>query len=641
MAQQKQFISYVINRVIIQGLLVLAIVVFGFFAVDNYVWRWDLTQDERFSISEASHELAGSLEDPLTIRAYFSDNIPERVRPFQRQVFDILSEYEAHGNGKIKVERYDPLESATAASEASNYGVRPIQLRVYEATEASSLQVFGSLVLIYGDKSPQVIDIATRYPQGYEGLSVLEYEISSKIWEVTHEKPKLGLTGHLERPGGGRPGMPPQFGGGQARPEFNGLRQLLGEAFEVTPVNLKEEEPDPKAVPLLVIVRPKDFSDVEVFRLDQYVMKGGRVLLFITQGIIDETPWGRRQFTVTGFKTGLDAWLEHHGVRVPNEFVCQLQNAIPITVESVEETPFGKMRVGRQQTNWFWPVFGAEGAINQDNPAVQTLKAIALWWPHPVDVLDNKLGDKEATVLVSSHSAESWRWKDMTRVDRRFLTREADGPRSSDLQSSAVAVALEGTFNSFFADKPVPPSLRKAPDEEGDEKEEKEGEEKPPAGPDVVAKSTVSTQVVVIGNAFFLSDALLQRADDQARQAGLLAFNLVDWLARSRALIALRAKRYSDRQIVDEGFNDELESLAKKATDGEISEDEYREGMELAKERQKASWKRSRWFNILMPCFLVLFAGAVVWIIRAAGRGAEAHVPAAVPPRGLDMEKEG
>jgi len=650
-AQQKQFVSYILGRVIVQTILVLGIVVFGFLLVDNYVQRIDLTQDKRFSISDASHDLAGSIEDLLTIRAYFSDNIPERIRPFQRQVFDILSEYEAHGGGKIKVERHDPLSSSTAASEAQNYGVRPIELRVYEATEASALQVYGSIVLVYRDRASEVINIAQRYPQGFEGLSVLEYEISSKIWQLTNDKPKLGLTGFLERPGG-RPGMPPQFGGGggQPRPEFTQLRRLLGEAFEVEEIDLGQEAPDPKKVPLLVIVRPKEFSDVEVFRLDQYLMQGGRVLMFVTQGLIDQTPWGKPTFTFAPFKTGLDAWLEHHGLRVPNEFVCQFGNAIPIQVETVTDIGFGPMRAFVQKENWFWPIFGAEGALNQDNPAVQTLKQVVMLWPHPIDVLDSKLGDKKADLLVQSHGDESWRWKEIARVDRRHLTK-ADGPSPSDFVASPVAVAVEGTFDSYFGQTPVPPSLTEPADDEpsegdaekkdeeaekkdeGAEEKKEDGDEdkKKAKGPNVIKKSLEPTQLVVVGNSFFISDPWLQQ---QQPERGLLALNLVDWLARSKALIALRAKRFTNRALVDEAFNDDLDNLKTKFDEGEIDEAEYYDERDKADDRQQARWKRSRWFNILMPCFFVLFLGVLVWVVRASGRG-RANVPAAVPPESL------
>jgi hypothetical protein len=230
----------------------------------------------------------------------------------QRQVFDILEEYEAYGKGRIKVERLDPLESRAAESEAEGYGVRPVQLPVFGATQRSFIVAYGSIVLVCGDRASEVINIAERYPEGYNGLAGLEPDITGRIWMLTHDRPKIGLTGYLEREAQGNPMMGMQ----QPRPEYAGLRAKLSTSFDIEDVDLDRAEIDPKRIPLLLIVRPKEFSDVAVFRLDQYVMKGGRVLLFITQGTIEQSPYAP-QFAYQPFRTGLDGWLENLGVRVP------------------------------------------------------------------------------------------------------------------------------------------------------------------------------------------------------------------------------------------------------------------------------------------------------------------------------------
>ncbi|MCK6458372.1 MAG: GldG family protein [Planctomycetes bacterium] len=653
MARERQFYQYLVSKVVIRTALLLLVLVFGLLAAQNWVARWDLTEDNRFSISPASHRIASSLPDPLTIRAYFSGRIPEWIVPMQRQVFDILAEYEAHSNGKIKVERYDPLESMSARDEAKNYGVQESQIAVREATGASWQQVYGAIVLIYGDRAPQVINIAERYPQGYEGLSVLESEISGRIYELSHEKVKIGITGYLEREGGGNPMMGMQ----QPRPEFNEIRAKLGAGYEIEDVDLDREDLDPAKVRLLLVIRPREMTDVALFRLDQYLMKGGRVLCFLTQGVLDQQPWDR-SFSYQPFKTGLEGWLEHMGVRVPNEFVCQLVNANEIPVERTMQTDIGEIPMRVMVPNWFWPVIGLEEATDKDNPAVQQLKAIDLFWAHPVDILDNRLDGKHATVLVRSHAEESWRWKDLRRIDMRSLTK-SDGPARSDLQSSSLAVALEGSFGSYFADRPVPPSLASGPGGkgpgEGGEGEEKpaegenpaekpaEGEkpaEKPaeggekPAGPEVV-KTSPATQLVVVGNAVFISDLALGGSDERSEVTASLALNLVNWLSGSPELIALRAKRYTNRALTDEKLKDEIKSWREDVEKGEMEEATFRTRLDEARERQKAREKRERWLNVIGPVFVIWLVGAVIWVLRAANRGKKAVLPPPEPPRSL------
>jgi ABC-type uncharacterized transport system involved in gliding motility auxiliary subunit len=632
MTKPKQFLSYVGQRVVVQTVLVVAAVGFGFAFAGEVVARWDLTEDQRFTISDASRRIAGEIEDPLTVRCYFSAKLPERYQPLSQQVFDILEEYEAASGGRIKVERYDPDASEAAKSEAEGYGVQPVQLPVYEATEVKVLSVFGGIVLLYRDKASEKIDVAARYPEGYEGLSVLEYEMSSRIWQLANEKPKLGLCGYLNKEAGMANPFTPQQG---PTPEFEGLRKLLGEAFEVDEVDLKQDAPDPAKMPLLLVVRPKEFSDVEVFRLDQYLVKGGRVVMFVTQGTIEIAPWGDQGFAYKGFKTGLDEWLAHVGIRIPDEFVLHYQNCQPIQVKA----KIGGVPVQVPIPNWFWPLIGTEDAFDKENPAIRSLRGVTLFWPHPVDVLmDRVQGGTKATVLVRSHAEESWRWRDTSRVDMRALDPQTEGPTS--LSSSPLVVAVEGKFQSYFAGRPPPPSLGLGGEEkkEGESEggEEKEGEEKPAAAPEVVKESADPTQLVVVGNSFFLCDLVLRgrEAGDQARQASLLAFNLVDWLARSKDLIALRAKKYTDRAL-KEGLKDDLKDIQSKFEKGELSQDAAFKEYDRARERQNESRKRWRWANAIVPSLLVIVAGAVVWILRAARRAAPPRIPAPVPPADL------
>ena len=644
-----RFARWFLINVGLQSILVIGIVWFGFLLVEDVYVRWDLTEDERFTISDASHDLVANLPSKLEIHVYMSKNVPPRYQPLQRQVLDVLSEYEAASGGKVEVKQHDPDESTKAKNEADNHNIPPVRLPVYEATSVSVLQVYGGIVLTYGTKSSEVINFAARYMQGYEGLSSLEYELSSKIWQLTHEKPKLGLTGYLAT----MPRMPMGPRGRQPQPKFQGLRALLGEAFEIENVDLNQGQPDPAKIPLLLIVRPKDFSDVEVFRLDQYLMQGGRVILFVTKGEIGGSQWSPT-LSWQPFKTGLDSWLGAMGVRVPDQFVVHLDTANMIEVDMpVPGNP--NLRIRQQVPSIFRPRITSDDSFNKDNPAVQTLKQVALFWAHPIDILADKVGQApgvEATVLIKSHKEESWRWKDMGRVDMRVVTR-ADVPQRSEMVASPVCVALEGSFRSYFADRGAPPSLTPAEenkdgeedgeDKEGDEKKDENTDKKKdeqPKGPTIIKQSTKKGYLVVVGNSIFISDDLLRRdrngqVSPAAREATLLAFNLVDWLARSEALIALRAKQFSNRQLVDEAFKEEVEAVIARAKDGDITEEKYRELIDEARDKRKARRRRWRWINIIVPSFLIIAAGALAWILRAALRARTFSIPTGVPPEGI------
>ncbi len=637
MAIAKQYERYLWNR-ILQTVLVLVLVGVGFLIVGRLFVRWDLTEDQRFTISDASRRMARELRDPLTIRAYFTEKLPEQYAPIAQQVYDILAEYKAAGGGRITVERYDPEASQKDRGDAENYGIKPHQLPVFKASERSLVLAYGGIVMLYRDRASEVLDIAFRYGQGYEGLAALEYEISSRISRLSSDRTTVGLAGYLSREPQQDP-FNPQRGGPQ--PEFEGLRKILGEGFDVESVNLKEKDLDPAKVPLLLLVRPREMSEVEVFRLDQYLVSGGRVMIFASQGTIEVAPWGDGSWMWKPFKTGLDEWLRFQGLSMPNEFVMHGYSARKLDVER-EVLP--GLRGAVRVPNYFWPLIVAEQSFDRENPAIQTLKQILLYWAHPVDVMEDKLGtDKKATVLVRSHEEESWRWKDTSRVDFRRLTRD-DGP--SSFVSSPVVVAVEGKFKSYYADRSLPPSLggeTKDPAPEDGEEEAPTPPEPPkdpapakdaPKAPEVVKESLKPTQLVVLGNSIFISDAVgLQEGGEAAKQATLLAFNLVDWLAGSPDLIALRAKRYADRAISDRADLDkQVMAIQERLDKDEIDIKQALAERDRAQEAQAARRNGWRWRNILGPCLFVLLAGATVWVLRAAMRARPASIPAAVAP---------
>ncbi|MCZ6573425.1 MAG: Gldg family protein [Planctomycetota bacterium] len=624
-APRYAFLRYVVSRVVMPTLLVLGSLIFGYFLIERSSLRWDLTEDQRYTVSDGTRRLVASLKDKLTIRAYFSVDLPPQVRPLERYIFDILEEFVVPSGGKIALERKDPAEKKTVEDEAQAYGVRPAVVGIHEATSSKRIQIWGALVLNYQDRAPVVIDLATRYARGYEGFAGLEYELHSAIWELVHDKPQVGITGYLTRSAPRNFMAPPQPGGGQ--PFYQGFRRLLGDSVSVTEIDLKTTMPDVKKMPLLLVVRPKEFTDVEIFRLDQYLMKGGRVIVFVSLGELDENPM-MRTLAYRPFRSGLEDWLGHHGVRIAPEFVCHFRDAWEVQIEQ-RESVLGP--VGIMAPNWFWPrVYRGEdedSSINTSNPATSSLRTAQFFWPHPVELLPDRLKDSTGTVLVRSDAPQSWRRKDTSQIDFAALVKRPDQyPTAQQLgRSSPLAVALEGKFSTYFDERhPVPPSLLEA--DAGAEK----GEEK--KGPEIVRASS-PTQLVVVSDANFISDFLLGGQNPEAqKQYAMLAFNLVDWLARSEDLIRLRNKQYQDRRLVDPEFKAILEEANEELSQQEITVQEFRERVESGLSDAKQRWKQWRWRNVLGPPLLIVFLGFLIWILRAALRSRSSRLPEPQPP---------
>jgi ABC-2 type transport system permease protein len=517
-----------------------------------------------------------------------------------------------------------------------------VDLMIFEATARKKVEVWGSIVLLFRDRESETIDLAARYPQGYEGLSGLEYELSSRIWQLSNDKPTLGITGHLaSAPPNANPMNP---AAGQPRPMFQGLRRVLGDAFTIQDVDLNQAELDPKKIPCLMVVRPKEFNDVQQFRLDQYMMKGGRVLMFITLGERGPGGMGGGGMQLKLFQTGLEDWMGHHGARVPPEFVLHYRACYPVPVPA-------QVAPGVVQDVMipcpFFPIISRdmENCLADDNPAIQSLRSTVFLWAHPVDVIESALGkDVQANVLVRSSEKQSWRWKDMNRISPEAVLRgiQSGTDTPTGFFSSPIIVAFEGEFDSFYASNPVPAALKSdaekkddgAKEDDATTLEEDKESDGASSGPDVIKKS-VKTQLVIVGNSFFISDLLLggNSRDDRGKEAALVAFNLVDWLARSSELIALRAKKYTNRDLSD-SVEDTLDGLEAEYTEGTITADEFKQRLNDAQDEQKAKRKKWRWMNSLVPGGAILLIGLVVWILRLAFRATSAGVPEAQAPEG-------
>ncbi len=223
----------IVYSVLIVGVLILVNII-----ASQKFKRVDLTEDQIYTISEASKKLVASLPDRLTIKAFISSDLPAQVKGIDRYLRDMLEEYQTYSKGKVVWEALDPSKDEKSKEMAQRLKVPPARLSVYEKTKASVTESYLGVAFQYGGKVetiPFVTDIAD-----------LEYQISSTIHRLTTNKKKVGFTsGH---------GEPTLYQG------MGAAKQALKE-FDVTTVDLTEgKTPIPDDVDILVMVGPKKTS---------------------------------------------------------------------------------------------------------------------------------------------------------------------------------------------------------------------------------------------------------------------------------------------------------------------------------------------------------------------------------------------
>jgi len=174
------------KSVLVPGLL-LFIILFLLNAISrNWFFRWDLTDNNMYSLSSSSEAVVEQVDDLLTMKVYFSDDLPGEYANNRRYLQDILEEYEALSDGNIRFEFFRPEDDKNIEQEAQKAGVMPVQMQVVENDKMEVKRVLMGMVILYEDKKEVLPVIQTT--------TGLEYEITSKIKKLVEiNKPMVGI----------------------------------------------------------------------------------------------------------------------------------------------------------------------------------------------------------------------------------------------------------------------------------------------------------------------------------------------------------------------------------------------------------------------------------------------------------------
>jgi gliding-associated putative ABC transporter substrate-binding component GldG len=485
-----------INRqqTVLRTLVALAIIVFVNLAGLRLFKRLDLTQDKLYTLSDASKNLARSLDDKFIVKAYFSTELPPEYMNNRRYLKDQLDEYHAYAGGNFQYEFIDPGKDKETEQAAQRYGIPPVQIQVLKQDKYQVEMAYMGLVFLYGDKQEHLPVV--------QSTSNLEYEISSAIKKLTSkELKKVGfLTGH------GEPSLQPM-----AR-----LNEMLSKQYAVTTVDLTGGKAVPPDVSVLLVVAPdKPFKDWEKFLIDQYLMKGGRIAFLLNK--VNATLQSQRAMPLN---LNLDDMLESYGVRVNTDLVRDVSCAY-VTVSQQA----GFMTLQNQVPFYYLP---SATDFDRTSPIVKDLRSVTLYFASSIDTSLARARGVTARVLLKS-SNRSGRAENVFLIDPRM---EAT-PEMFKETGIPLAVTVEGAFKSAFAGKPVPldSSVRHSIDT---------------TGRFIAGKAS---KIVIMGDGDFLQDQLSGGNRDNFN----FASNLVDWLADDIGLASIRARDSGSKPLDEVG----------------------------------------------------------------------------------------
>ena len=185
----------------IKFIIYLSIVVLFNVASLTLFFRIDLTENDMYSLSDASKQVVSTLSEPLTINVFFTKNLPAPYNNVERYLHDLLGEYAVHANTYFNFRFYNvspEAEGVTPSARenqklASDYGIRPIQIQAFEKDEVKFKKAYMGLVLIHGDMIERLPTITSVSGLEYE-LTMTMLKLNNKISALLNLKEKIEVT---------------------------------------------------------------------------------------------------------------------------------------------------------------------------------------------------------------------------------------------------------------------------------------------------------------------------------------------------------------------------------------------------------------------------------------------------------------
>lgn len=259
----------------------------------RYFVRLDLTRSKEFTLSKSTKNILKSLDDPITVSAYFSENLPANIAKVRTDFKDLLVEFSNRSGGNINYEFINPNEKEEIEQQAMQQGIRPILIDVREKDQSKQQKAYLGAILKMGDRT----EVLPFIQPG----SSMEYDLTTAIKKISNlNKQSIGLV---------------QGFGAASMQELAQASQALQALYNIEPVDLNAPIAD--KFNTVLFVRPKDTLSPQAFQsLDQFLARGGKLVL-----AINSVDGDLQNATGNVLTTGVAEWLQTHGVTINADFV--------------------------------------------------------------------------------------------------------------------------------------------------------------------------------------------------------------------------------------------------------------------------------------------------------------------------------
>lgn len=467
--------------------------------------------------------ILAALDKPVVLTLFISQAIlPENEVEIAATIDKVAGDIQQQSQGKFQYQIIDPDAEGTAVTRQQlieQYGIQPYPISIF-----SQDSYFFHMILQNGDQT-QVI-----YPPTEANEADIKTAIESSLKRTTSGF--LKVIGYWAPP---QTATQDVFGQTQQPiSSYNLLAQQIQQDYEIQAIDLTSGRV-PENIDALVIVAPQNLTEIEQYAVDQYLMRGGAVIMAVSPYKLDSDPLSGFLMLTPTQNNGI-ALLDHYGINIQNELVMDSQNAAfpVVTTRDVSGTQIQEI----QSVQYPFFVDVRPDAMSTDNMIVANLPTVSMNWASPINIDATKNLNRESSVLMSS-SSNAWLTSD-TNIQPDFQTYPDLGFAVGESQQAyPLAVAVTGSFESYYKEQPLPVNS--------------EGQPEAVTG-NTVTQSPQNSRLVVFASSGFVDDFALQISSRLTQDYYVnnlrLMQNAVDWSVEDLDLLSIRSRGSATRVLI-------------------------------------------------------------------------------------------
>lgn len=427
----KKRMSHIRNIVYV----ILGLVVINILAHQTHL-QWDFTEDRRFTLAPTTRELVQAINEPITIEVYLTGDFPAIFTSLEKQTQNFLTRF-SRINPNIMVRYENPSVGSVEQvnkrrEEFVNQGLAPVRLSIRD--ESTEKLIFPYALIQFGMKKVYVNLLESEragIPNEQtiaRSVEQLEYKFASGLMRLFQEKKKniLFTTGHGELTPG----------------ETADWEHSLRAYFNTTRVDLDSVTHIPEDIDVVVIAQPEEpFTEKDKFKLDQYVMRGGRLMFLLDKmRVSEDSLMTQGYFVSTDYDLNLDDLLFKYGVRIQSNLILSLENT---------RRPMVVGRMGNENQYELFPWYyylaarpGEESVISQGLDRVQ------LKYASVIEPLDTEV---EKIPLLTTGTYNRYQFNP-AEISLDIVRYEPD-VSAFNHPNLPVAFLLQGEFESLYENR--------------------------------------------------------------------------------------------------------------------------------------------------------------------------------------------